>query len=470
MSNYIYIKNINMEEQFTYVDIRKLSDEHLDKHIFIRGRIHKMRVTGNMMFIVLRYQTSSLQLIGSKKVLGLEKFKQLASMTNESVIDCYGKLRKSPVEVTFTSYNHFEMDLQNCNIVSLAEQIPFQIDDANDFGETFRSDVKMHTKMENRWLDLRTPVNNSIFRVQSAVAQYFRDFMLMNDFIEIHSPKIIGVASEGGAQVFTMDYFDEPAFLAQSPQLYKQMAINSDFDRVFEVGPVFRAENSITARHMCEFIGLDMEMAINPTRNYREVQEMAWNMLVYIFNNLKTHQANEILCVREKIQSDEIVYPENPLIFKFSDCVKMLREDGKIQDDFEDLSTENEKRVGELVKEKFGSDLFIIDQYPKQARPFYTMTSSEDPNYTNSYDFIFKCTEIASGSQRIHDYNMLMNKVIENNINPETLKYYLNSFSHGSRPHGGLGLGLNRITSLFLNLGNVKLASFCPRDPKRLFP
>jgi len=457
-------------EQFECMDIRKLSNEHLDKNIFIRGRVHNIRVTGNIAFIILRYQTSSLQIIALKKVIGLEKFKQLKSITHESIIDCYGKLRLSPIKVTFTSYNHFEMDLIDLNIVSLSKQIPFQIDDANDLGESFRNDVKTHTKMENRWIDLRTPVNNSIFKVQSAVSQYFREYLLKNDFMEIHSPKIIGVASESGAEVFELEYFDRPAFLAQSPQLYKQMAINSDFDRVFEIGPVFRAENSITTRHMCEFTGLDFEMTISPNRDYREVQEMVWNMLVYIFDNLKASNMDEILCVKDKIPSEDIIYPRDPLIIKFSDCVEMLREDGKTQDDFEDLNTENERRVGELVKEKFGSDLFIIDQYPGSARPFYTMPSSENNKYTNSYDVIFKCTEIASGSQRIHDYNMLMDKVIENKINPDTLKYYLNSFSHGSRPHGGIGIGAERIVSLFLNLGNVKLASFCPRDPKRLFP
>lgn len=457
-------------EQFSYVDIRQLSNEHIEKQILLRGRVHTIRVTGNMAFIILRYQTSTLQVVTSKKILGADHFKQLTGLTVESVIDCYGKLKLSPVEIKFTSYKNFEMDLLGWGCVSMAKPVPFLIDDANDFGESFRSDVKTHTKMEHRWIDLRTPVNNSIFKVQSAVTQYFREFLLKNNFVEIHSPKMIGVASEGGAQVFELKYFDRPAFLAQSPQLYKQMAINSDFDRVFEIGPVFRAENTITLRHMCEFTGLDLEMAITPNRTYREVQEMLWNTLVHIFDNLKINNSNEINCVREKIPFDDPVYPTLPLIIKFSDCVQMLKEDGKTQNDFEDLNTENERRVGELVKEKYGSDLFIIDQYPAAVRPFYTCTTPNDPQYSNSFDVIFRCTEISSGSQRVHDYDILMKKVLDNNINPDTLKYYLESFSHGSRPHGGCGFGLERIVSLYLNLGNVKLASYCPRDPKRLFP
>lgn len=456
--------------EFNVIDLRSINNNDLEKPITVRGRIYKIRITGNIAFIILRYQISTLQIIATKKLLGVEKFKQLASLTVESFIDCYGKLRTSPVKIETTSYHYFEMDLMTYEVISLAKSVPFQIDDANDFGESFRSDVKTHTKMEHRWIDLRTPVNNSIFKIQSAITQYFRNYLLQQNFIEIHTPKLIGAASEGGAQVFSLQYFDKQAYLAQSPQLYKQMAINSDFDRVFEIGPVFRAENSLTLRHLCEFVGLDIEMALTQGKDYKEVQEMIWNSLVYIFDNLKANYSNEINCVREKIPFTDPVYPQNPLIFTFIECVKMLREDGKTQDDFEDLSSENEKRLGEIIKEYFNSDLFIIDKYPTNVRPFYTMPSSENPLYSNSFDIIFRCTEIASGAQREHNYDNLMDRLVQNKINPETLKYYLESFSHGSRPHGGAGLGTERIVSLYLNLGNVKLASFCPRDPKRLFP
>lgn len=452
-------------EQFTVVDIRNLSNDHLDKFLIIRGRIHKIRVNGNMSFITLRYQTHTLQVVAIKKLLGVDKFKQLSSLTSESIVDIYGKLKASPIRIEATSYHDFEMELVAYNVVSLSKQIPFQIDDANDFGESFRSDVHNNTKLENRWIDLRTPVNNSIFRIQSAVTQYFREFLLKNNFIEIHSPKLIGMASEGGAQVFELQYFDKHAYLAQSPQLYKQMAINSDFDRVFEIGPVFRAENSMGPRHMCEFVGLDMEMTLTPKRDYREIQEMLWGCLIHIFDSLKLNCSKEINCIRDKLPSTDPIYPKDPLIIKFADCAKMLN-----QDAFEDLNPENEKKLSELVKEKYGSDLFIIDQYPTNIRPFYTMACSDNPSYSKSFDVIFKGTEISSGSQREHDYHNLMNNIKQFKINPTTLLYYLDSFSHGSRPHGGCGFGLERIVSLYLNLGNVKLASYCPRDPKRLFP
>lgn len=455
---------------FTYVDIRNIKEEHIGQHIFVRARIHKIRMTGKMAFIILRYQMNTLQVIANKLNMDIEKFKNLKKLTPESIIDCYGKLRQSPIVIQGTSYKNIEMDMLNINVISIANPLPFLIDDANDLGEGFRSDVGAQLKLDNRWIDLRTPTNNIVFKIQSAITHYFTQFLLRNNFIEIHSPKLIGVASEGGAQVFEVKYFDNPAFLAQSPQLYKQMAINADFDRVFEIGPVFRAEKSFSTRHLCEFIGLDFEMTITPTHTYREIQNMIWHLLTFIFNNLCLDYQQELEYMKDKTHYEQPIFTNDPLIIHFKDIIQLLREDGKTVDDLEDLSSENEKRIGEIIKEKYHSDLVIIDQYPSKIRPFYTMQSDNNSDYSNSFDVIFKGVEISSGAQRIHDYEMLMQNVIKHKINPMHLKHYLDSFSHGSRPHGGAGIGLNRLTSLFLNLGNVKLASFCPRDPGRLFP
>jgi len=451
------------------MDIRYLTEQDLGQKITIRGRVHNVEHAKTISFIILRYQTVYLQIVVVKKILG-DKFDFLKKITTESILECCGTLRKSEQEIKASSYSNFEMDLLDYKLLSLSESIPFQVDDFHNNPLKLKGNILPQTKLENRWLDLRSPINNSIFRVQSGISHYFRDYLLRNNFMEIHSPKIIGVSSEGGAEVFKLDYFGKEAFLAQSPQLYKQMAINSDFDRVFEIGPVFRAEESLTNRHMCEFVGMDLEMTIAENKDYTEVQEMIWNTLVHIFDNLKVNYAKEIECVKNKKPFDDPMYTKEPLIIKFSECVKMLRKDGKVQDDFEDLNTENERRLGEIVKDAFNSDLFIIDSYPSKVRPFYTMDCEDDSRYSNSFDIIFRCTEICSGAQRIHDYQKLLDKVKKYNINPNNIKHYLNSFSHGSIKHGGCGFGLNRITSLYLNLGNVKLASLCPRDPNRLFP
>jgi len=445
-----------------YKDIRNLTSADLNTPFFVRARVHNSRNKGNFTFLVLRYQTITLQAIGMKKTLGDDIFKDLLNVSNESVIDCYGTLQLAKVKTC--SYHDFELVIDKYELISKANELPFQLDDANSTWGDEGGKVNLDTRFNNRWVDLRTPMNNTIFKVESYIGQYFRQYLLQNKFIEIHSPKIIGVQSEGGSQVFELKYFDKPAFLAQSPQLYKQMAINADFDKVFEIGPVFRAENSFTNRHLCEFIGLDVEMALTPHQTYREVQILLWNLVTFIFDQLKQNHSNEL----QTMTFNYPVYPKDPLIVSFNECVKMLNDIGFQQHDLEDLSTVNEKKVGELIKEKYKSDLFIIDQYPLNVRPFYTMPSDTIP-YSNSFDMIFKGVEICSGSQRVHDYQMLMKKVAERGINTDSLKYYLESFSHGSRPHSGFGLGLNRLVSLFLDLGNVKLASLCPRDPKRLF-
>ncbi|ARF11721.1 aspartyl-tRNA synthetase [Klosneuvirus KNV1] len=456
------MNNILNQMNYVYKDIRSLTPTDINTPLFIRARVHNSRNKGNFTFLVLRYQSTTLQAIGMKNTLGDDIFKSLTSITNESIIDCYGTLQLAKVKTC--SYHDFELVIDKYELVSKANDLPFQLDDANNTWGEEGGKVNMDTRLNHRWVDLRTPMNNTIFKLQSYIGQYFRQYLLKNNFIEIHSPKIIGVQSEGGSQVFEMKYFDKPAFLAQSPQLYKQMAINADFDRVFEIGPVFRAENSFTNRHLCEFIGLDVEMALTPCQTYREIQILLWNLVTFIYDQIKQNHSNEL----QAITFNYPVYPKDPLIISFAQCVKMLNDIGFQQHELEDLSTVNEKKVGELVKDKYGSDLFIIDQYPLNVRPFYTMPSDDIP-YSNSFDMILKGVEICSGSQRVHDYQMLMTKVAEKGINTESLKYYLESFSHGSRPHCGFGLGLERLVSLFLDIGNVKLASLCPRDPKRLF-
>lgn len=469
-----------MIEDYEYFEFDKLDESN---NGWIRGRIHTIRHKGNMCFIVLRDGLHSIQAIANKKNLkqldesdsSLNSFKELTKLTNETVVDLFGKIRPTPFPVKFTSYSNIEFDIERWVPVSRAEQIPFQIDDANDYGESFRSDVEQVTKLDSRWLDLRAPVNNAVFKIQSGITNMFREYMVKNGFTEIHTPKTIGNASEGGAEVFRMDYYGKPACLAQSPQLYKQIAINSDFKKVFEVGPVFRAENCISRRHLSEFTGLDFEMVLNPTdsypnSSYMQIMGFMWGMLKYIFSGIEDRYQNELKIIREKLPSLPPVVPDEPLIIKFEDAVQMLKEDGKQQDPFEDLNTENERRLGEIVKEKYGSDLFVVDEYPLNARPFYTMPHPNKKGYSCSYDMIFRCQEICSGAQRVNDYNMLISRVKECGVNPESLSFYIDSFKYGSYPHGGAGFGLERILSFYLELGNIRRASFCPRDPKRITP
>lgn len=230
---------------------------------------------------------------------------------------------------------------------------------------------------DNRFLDLRTPANQAIFRIEAAVCELFRRFMIDRNFVEIHTPKIISAASEGGANVFQVTYFKRSAYLAQSPQLYKQMAIASDFDRVFTIGAVFRAEDSNTHRHLCEFVGLDLEMAFN--YHYHEVMNVIGQMFVEMFKGLQQRYATEIEAVGRQYPAEPFCFLEPSLVLEFPTAVQMLRSAGAQIGDEEDLSTANERLLGQLVKKRYDTDFFILDKFPLAVRPFYTMPDPNNP-------------------------------------------------------------------------------------------
>jgi aspartyl/asparaginyl-tRNA synthetase len=292
--------------------------------------------------------------------------------------------------------------------------------------------------------------------------------MLERDFIEIHSPKMIGGASEGGSNVFTFKYFGQDACLAQSPQLYKQMALCGDFDRVFEIGPVFRAEDSNTNRHLCEFTGLDMEMTIK--EHYFEVLDLLGDLLIYIFNGLETKYKAELDVIKQQYPFEDFKCKSPIVKINFKEGVKMLHEAGVKQGDLEDLSTETEKALGRIVKEKYDTDFYMLYGYPAAARPFYTMLDPHDSDYTNSYDFFMRGEEITSGAQRIHCPDMLTERAKFFKIELHTIQDYIDSFKYGAPAHGGAGFGLERIVKFYCNLHNIRKSSLFPRDPNRIKP
>jgi len=324
------------------------------------------------------------------------------------------------------------------------------------------------TRLNHRIIDLRTQANHAIFRIQAGVCQLFREYLSGHDFVEIHTPKMISAASEGGATVFKIKYFDTEAYLAQSPQFYKQMMICSDYERVFEIGPVFRAENANTPRHLTEFTGLDMEMSFN--EHYHEVLDMMDGMFVFIFDGIASRFARELDIINAQYPFTPIVYKKPTLRLRFAEGIALLHAAGVNAPALEDLSTAHEKHLGQLVKETHGVDFYVLDKYPKSARPFYTMPESEESPYTNSYDLFVRGQEIVSGSQRIHDAAMLEKSARDKGITLQLIRPYLDAFKYGAPPHGGCGIGLERMVMLYLNLGNIRRGSLFPRDPGRLNP
>jgi nondiscriminating aspartyl-tRNA synthetase len=453
--------------------------------------------SAKLSFLVFRETLNTIQaVVAASDSLSRQMVKFAGSVPSESIVLVHGLVKKTPEPVKSATISHLEIHVKKLYVVAKADsQLPMQVSDAERplplEGEEAKEDesgrpiVTLNTRLNNRVIDLRGKHNRAIFAIKDGVTALFQEFLRGQGFIGIQTPKLLGAPTEGGANVFSVDYFATKAFLAQSPQLYKQMMIAARFERVMEVGPVFRAENSNTARHLTEFTGLDLEMAFE--EDYHEVVEVLENLMLYIFNGLRTKYKRETDLVRSIYHVDEFKLPEAGKVprIPFSEGIQMLRDDGLEIGDYDDLSTPDEKRLGALVLKKYGSDFYVLDQFPLNIRPFYTMPShtapahqkdSKDPNagYSNSYDFFMRGQEILSGAQRIHDAEFLCKRMKEH-VSPvdptsDGLKDYVNAFRYGCPPHAGGGIGLERIVMLWLGLPNVRLASLFPRDPNRVAP
>ncbi|GMS90097.1 hypothetical protein PENTCL1PPCAC_12272, partial [Pristionchus entomophagus] len=459
------------EIQFTNLaDINASLD---GQEVWVRGRIHATRSKGKTAFIVLRQRvhTAQLMLFVSEK-LSKEMLKFVANIPKESIVDVQGLVKKVEGEgVASCTQKDAELHAIQVFVVSSAEpRLPLQIEDASrgEHDASGLSGVNLDTRLDNRVLDLRTPTAQAIFAIQAGVCRFFRDSLSSRGFTEIHTPKIISAASEGGANVFQVSYFKTSAFLAQSPQLYKQMAIAGDFDKVYTIGSVFRAEDSNTHRHMTEFMGLDIEMAFK--FHYHEVMKTIGEVLIGIFKGLQKEYEHEIAAVGAQYPAEPFKFCEPALVLKYAEAVAMLRADGVEIGDEDDLSTPVEKQLGRLVKAKYDTDFYILDKFPLAVRPFYTMPDPHDARYSNSYDMFMRGEEILSGAQRIHDPVFLAERAKHHGIVLDQIQSYIDSFKYGCPPHAGGGIGLERVTMLFLGLHNIRLASLFPRDPKRITP
>lgn len=466
------------------------SGPEIGEEVWVRARVATVRVKGKSTFVVLRQ--SSLHTVqackfkdaedGGESATAVAKF--FKSLPLESLVDLRGVIAEA--NVSSCTQSNVELQIKQVFCVSqAAPQLPFLIADAQRSEAEIEASqgskrpfvrVLPDLRLDHRWLDLRVPAHNATLRIQSAICRLFRDSLTKRGFVEIHSPKLIAGESEGGAEVFRVDYFGSKASLAQSPQLYKQMAISADMPGAFEIGPVFRAENSNTPRHLCEFTGLDFEMPI--MWHYNEVIQVIHETLSGAFQALEEECAEELKVVRHMYPSEAPKMPSPagpPCILHWGEAMEMLQEAASSgspgrTDMMADLSTEEERLLGSLVLEKYGSDLFFLDSYPSAVRPFYTMPSKDQPEYSNSYDVIFRGQEIGSGAQRCHDPELLEARCSELGVPTEPLQGYIDSFRHAVSPHGGVGLGLERIVQLYLGLDNIRKAAMFTRDPTRLSP
>lgn len=468
-----------------------LEQKDVGQTVWVRARVHKLVVMAKFAFMTLRRGLDTVQcVLEGKPFLTWAK----KNVTPESIVDAFATInRPEGGRVEKCTIGTVELAVTKLYIVSKAdEKLPLTLEDAarpeteeetsehvqtqeahqNPDASPTRPRVTRETRLDARVVDIRAPPHGSLMRVQGGVCQLFREFLYTNGFMEIHSPKLVAGASESGATVFQLNYFDRKACLAQSPQLYKQMAICGDFHRVFEIGPVFRAEKSSTHRHLCEFTGLDMEMEIY--EHYSEILDVLDGLFSFIFDGLEKRYGKELAAVRAKWNVPKFKCSTNGpnLRLKWPEAIAMLREAGVEIGDFEDINSETERFLGKLVKEKYDTDFFMLTHFPSSIRPFYTMVDPNDDRYSNSYDLFMRGEEIVSGAQRIHDVELLKARAFAmlGEDGMDSIKDYVNAFRFGAPPHGGAGVGLERVVMLYLGVGNVRECSLFPRDPQRLTP
>ena len=413
----------------------------------IQGFVENLRNKRTMAFLVIRDHSGRLQVTIEK-----EKHPDLAAivdqLTVESVVTCIGPV----VENEYVKMGGKEMLPEEMEILSIAEPLPLTKDAAID------------SRMDYRWVDLRSDKNTLIFKAQTELVGSLRDFCRQRDFMEIHTPKLIGAASESGSDVFELKYFDRKAYLSQSPQFYKQMAMAAGFDRIFEVGPVFRAEKSFTNKHATEFTGFDVEMSY--ITSFRDVMAFEAELLQYALKNVQEKYGDQI----KALYGLDTIVPTLPFPeMKLQDVYKELEERyGYKVDDSEknDLTTDAEHLCAKLSMDKFGHEFLFVTDYGPEKRAFYHMR--DEHGMPLGYDLIWRGTEITTGAQREHRYEQLRKQADEKGLG-EDVKFYMDFFRYGCPPHGGFGLGVDRLTMLLLGL-SIKEVMFLFRGPNRITP
>lgn len=425
-----------------------LSGDYVGKTVKMNGAVHNIRDMGEFAFIILRKAEGLVQCVYEE---GKTEF-DLKDLKEESAVEVTGV-----IALEERAPQGFELRLTGIRVLSEpAETMPIAIN-------KWKMNTSLETRLSLRPVSLRNVRERAKFKIQEGIVRGFREFLSSQGFTEVHTPKIVSRGAEGGANVFKLNYFNKKAELGQSPQFYKQMMVGV-FDRVFEVAPVFRAEKHNTTRHLNEYIGLDFEMGY--IDSFEDVMAMETGFLKYTMELLKSEYKKEL----DMLGIDLSSISQIPHV-RFAEAKQLVSEkyNRKIRNPF-DLEPEEEVLIGRYFKEEYDSDFVFVTHYPSKKRPFYAMDDPEDTSVTLSFDLLYKGLEITTGGQRIHDYQMILEKMEKRGMDPEDIKDYLMIFKYGMPPHGGLGIGLERLTMRLLDEQNVRETSLFPRDVTRLEP
>ena len=440
-----FITGLKQQEEAELEDLLKAEE---GTTIILEGAVHSIRDMGEIAFVILRKREGLIQTVWEEGKTDME----LSEIREGDYIHVTGQIKdeeRAPhgKEVRLSTIRHLS---------HVSCPLPLPID-------KWKLNTSLEAKLDRRSLSLRNIRERARFRIQEGIVRGFRDFLYEQGFTEIHTPKIGTKSAEGGANMFRLSYFHRPAVLQQSPQLYKQMMVGV-FDRVFETGPVFRAEKHNTRRHLNEYTSLDFEMGY--IHSFLDICAMETGFLQYTMNLLEKEYSKELKLLNITLPDVEKI----PYV-RFDEAKRLVSEkyNRKIRNPF-DLEPEEEELIGKYFKEEYNADFVFVTHYPSKKRPFYAMDDPEDTRYTLSFDLLYHGLEITTGGQRIHDLSMLEEKIQEKGMTEEGLEQYLDAFRFGMSPHGGLGIGLERLTMQLLGEDNVREACLFPRDMSRLEP
>lgn len=419
--------------------------KNVGKEVCVMGWVHRIKRLKSVVFIVLKDRTGLVQCACHVDAAYLEH------LSLESVVKVNGLVKASKNDI-----QEVEIQVDALEVINVAQSpLPIQVN-----GQIL--DVQLDTLLNHRVLSLRHPEERAIFKIQALIASAFRSFLNANDFTEIFTPKLVKEGAEGGANVFELEYFGQKAYLAQSPQFYKQMMVISGLERVFEIAPVFRAEQHSTRRHLNQYVSLDLEMGF--IEDFHDLMTLETSLLKHMMTALEANASSELAILGVTLPQIPEVIPE----MKLCEAIDLLKNQfGKTELDG-DLDPEGERLIGKHIFDKTGSDFVFLTHYPRSKRPMYTMPSGD--RETEGFDLLFRGLEITTGGLRIHDYEMLIDGFKSKGLEPEAYGAYLEAFKYGAPPHGGFAIGLERLTAQLLGYENIRRTTLFPRDAQRLTP
>ncbi|WP_297418303.1 aspartate--tRNA(Asn) ligase [Thermococcus sp.] len=430
----------------------QITEELNGQRVRVAGWVWEAKDLGGIKFLWIRDREGIVQVTVPKKKVDPELFKLIPKLNAEDVVAVEGTVNFTP-----KAKLGFEILPEKLEILNRAET-PLPLD------PTGKVKAELDTRLDNRFMDLRRPEVMAIFKIRSSVFKAVRDFFYNEGFIEIHTPKIIATATEGGTELFPMKYFERDAFLAQSPQLYKQIMMASGLDRVYEIAPIFRAEEHNTTRHLNEAWSIDAEMAF--IENEEEVMNLLERLVSYAITYVREHNFKELEIINFGLEEPKLPFPR----VSYDKALEILADLGKIIEWGEDIDTEGEKLLGKYMLENENTSLYFLYQYPSEAKPFYIMKYDDQPEICRAFDLEYRGVEITSGGQREHRLEVLEEQIREKELNPANFEFYLRTFRYGMPPHGGFGLGAERLIKQMLDLNNIREVILFPRDRRRLTP